>query len=90
MEETADTQTTKAEENTVYPDFQAAGLENVIDRLQNSDWQSAGYDLEQLDLDTIYAFDTYAVGQPLDEEGNIDEEADPIEGQKTDKVRFLL
>ena len=82
--------TAEALETGVYPDFEAAGLNNEMERYKNSNWQSEGVDLGQLKLDTIYGFEAYAVGQPLDEEGNIDEEADPVTGERTERVKFLL
>lgn len=80
----------KAQDEVIYPDFIEAKLKNEADRLKNSNWQGKGYPVTDLDLDTIYGFDAYATGQPLDEEGNIDTEADPVDGKRTERVHFLL
>ncbi len=84
---------TPAESSLTYIDFAVAGLESAKTPVKKSNWQSDGFEVSigaPLELDTIYQYRAYAVGQPLDEDGEVDEDAEPVEGTPKPSDRFLL
>ena len=88
-----DEQETPAEDSLLYLDFGIAGLESKKKPVKKSNWQSTSYEQneeEPLQLDTIYYYQAYAVGQPLNEEGEPDEDAQPVPGTPKPSDKFLL
>jgi len=88
-----DEQETPAEDSLLYLDFDIAGLEFKKKPVKKSNWQSTSYEQneeEPLQLDTIYYYQAYAVGQPLDEEGEPEEDAQPVPGTPKPSDKFLL
>ena len=75
------------------PDFDEAGLEHDQVFLKQSNWQSAGYPSDSLELDTIYHFSVTATAPPEEEEGEEggdggDEEPETFGPKDTDTFLF--
>lgn len=78
----------EGQSTVLYPDFDEAGLENELERFKNSSWQSEGYDIGNLELDTKYRFSVSVEWDGENEEGEEVHEEYTLPEEKCDEFLF--
>ena len=78
----------EGQSTVLYPDFDEAGLENEMERFKNSSWQSEGYDIGNLELDTKYRFSVSVEWDGENEEGEEVHEEYTLPEEKCDEFLF--